>query len=324
MADISRKTITVLRFLWENTDENNQATTADIIDGVGKLGVSIDRHTIKPIVNQLTELGIDVIENSGSPNKYYIGTRVFELPEMKMLIDAVEAAKFISASRSKELVSKITSLAGPTEAKELKRHLYIDGRAKSESKNLLLTVDTLHIAINEKRRVNFMYYDYNVEKKRVHKHRGYVYQLSPYALVWQDDFYYVLGFSERHQKMTKFRVDRIDKIELATTRSRKKPDNFEPVAFLKSIFSMYDGELQQIRLRCDSDMMKVIIDRFGKDVKTNSAGDNGFYADVEVSVSRTFFGWLFGFAGKIDIVSPKQVRDDYLSLAKTVVAKFEE
>lgn len=322
MADISIKTLTVLKYLWEYSDDNHTVSTYDIIEYADNEGVSIDRHTIKPIIAQLLKLGFDVIEIKGSPNRYFIGSRLFELAELKLLVDAVESSKFITEEKSKDLVLKILSLTSKPEAKELNRHLYVDGRVKSESKTLLYTVDALNTSINEGKQVEFKYFDYTVKKERIHKHDGYIYKFSPYALVWHNDFYYVIGFSEKHGEIGQFRVDRIDNIKLTDNSIRKKPDKFNPVDYLKKVFSMYDGPTRQIRLKCSPDMMKVMIDTFGKDLSTTIAIDGGFFADVEVSISQTFFGWVFSMNGAVSIVSPEDVKQRYLDMASKVISTY--
>ena len=229
-----------------------------------------------------------------------------------MAVDAVESSRFISASQSGSLVSKLYDMASVHQASELNRHLYVDGRVKSDSRTLYYTVDLIHKAINDRKRIRFKYIEYTAEKKKVYKHNGCIYEFSPYAMLWHDDRYYVLGYSERHEKIVKFRVDRIAKAEATDIPSVKEPADFEPVAYLKSIIAMYDGKMETVRLKCTPDMMKVIIDRFGKDVFTEPCNDD-FVAEVKVSVSPTFFGWVFGFAGKIKITSPQQVVNEYKS-----------
>lgn len=317
------RTLYVLKYLWQNTDEDHPATTADILSALDDEGLSINRHTITTDIEQLQEFGIDVIHTKGSPNKYFIGARQLELPELKLLVDAVESSRFISARKSKELVGKLCSMTSTHQAKELNRHLYVDGKIKSDNKILYYTVDLLHKAINESKRIQFKYVEYTEDKKKVHKHDGYVYEFSPYALLWQNDCYYVLGYSDKHKIITKFRVDRIEKAELTDKTFVQKTPEFDINAYLKNIFSMYDGEMQSVRLKCDSDMMKVLIDRFGTEVDTAVYEKGGFLADVKVSVSPTFFGWLFGFGGKIRIVDPPNIVEDYIRAARNVIDWYE-
>ena len=319
---VKDRTLYVLKYLWQNTDEDHPATTSDILAALADEGLSINRHTITTDIEQLQEFGIDVIYIKGSPNKYFIGTRQLELPELKLLVDAVEASRFISEKKSKELVEKLYAMTSIHQAKELNRYLYVDGKVKSDNKVLYYTVDLLHKAINDSKRNRFKYIEYTVDKKKVYKHNGYIYEFSPYALLWHNDCYYVIGYSEKHESVTKFRIDRIDKAELTDQSSVKKPSDFDINTYLKNIFAMYDGEMKSVRLKCDSDMMKVIIDRFGKNVSTTVYENGGFIADVKVSVSPTFFGWLFGFGGKIRIIAPQKIVNDYIAAAKSAIESY--
>ena len=304
------KALYILKYLWYNTDEEHFTTIAEIIDSLAKEGIKVERHTVASYIEQLTNFGFDIICLKSSPNKYFIGQRSFELPELKLLVDAVESSHFISRTKSNSLVRKLCDLTSIHQAQELNRHLYVDGRVKSECKSLYYTIDLIYKAINEHKRIDFKYVEYTPEKKKVYKHNGCVYEFSPYAMLWHNDRYYVLGFSERHGKIVKFRVDRIEKAEMTDFTAVKKPSDFNPITYLKNIIAMYDGELKTVKLKCTSDMMDVIIDRFGKDVQTEIC-DDGFVAEVKVSVSPTFFGWIFGFDGTIKISSPQDVLNDY-------------
>lgn len=310
----NNKILYLLKYLWDNTDIEHKATTSEIVEALAKQEVAINRHAIPSLIEQIQQFGVDVVEEKSSPNKYYVDTRDFELPELKLLVDAIESSKFISASKSKSLVNKIYALTSTHQAKELNRHLFVEGRVKSDNKTLYYTVDAIHTAINSKKRIRFKYVEYTSAKKKIYKHNDYVYEISPYALLWNNDNYYVLGYSERHKDITKFRVDRIEKAELVDTPAVRKPSDLDPIVYVKNIFSMYDGKMCDVKLKCDCDMMKVIIDRFGKDVKTAPNSDGGFTVDVSVSTSPTFFGWLFSFEGKIKLVSPQFVVDEYKKL----------
>lgn len=314
------RTLYVLKYLWENTDEEHPATVSDILSALASENIKVERHALMSDIEKLIEFGIDIVCVKSSPNKYFIGQRTFELPELKLLVDAVESSRFISAAQSGRLVGKLYGMASTHQATELNRHLYIDGRVKSDCKTLYYTVDLIHKAIKEHRRIRFKYIEYTVEKKKVYKHGGCVYEFSPYAMLWHDDRYYVLGFSERHGKIAKFRVDRIAKAEITELTAVVMPKDFEPVSYLKNIIAMYDGRMERVHLKCEADMMKVIIDRFGADVYTEPL-DDGFIVEVNVSVSPTFFGWILGFAGKIKIVSPKAVATEYKNALRKAISE---
>ena len=170
------RTLYVLKYLWKNTDEDHPATVSDILAALENENIKVERHA-------LTEFGIDIVCVKSSPNRYFVGQRSFELPELKLLVDAVESSRFISASQSGSLVSKLYDMASVHQASELNRHLYVDGRVKSDSRTLYYTVDLIHKAINDRKRIRFKYIEYTAEKKKVYKHNGCIYEFSPYAML---------------------------------------------------------------------------------------------------------------------------------------------
>lgn len=317
------RAIYVLKYLWEQTDEQHPATLYDIIDYLNSVGINIGttagRRTIAADIEQLQECGYDVVCNKGKQNQYFIGARDLELPELKMLVDAVQAAKFITPKKSEALIKKLSGMTSSHQAKELNHRLYIDGRAKTTNENVYYIVDLLYTAINEKKQVTFKYYEYNAEKKRVFKHKGQVYRFSPYDLVWSNDSYYVFGFSESHGKVVKFRVDRMHNPSLADAPSIAKPEGYDISEFCRQVFMMYDAQVCTVELLCENSMMKTIIDRFGDKVDTAVTDCTHFKATVEVSCGPTFYAWIFTYAGKIRIVSPKNIVEEYTGKLKAAL-----
>lgn len=308
----------ILKLLKENTDEYNPITTVEIINHLKSFGISAHRKTVASDIASLEEFGIDVITIKSTQNKYYIGSRDFELPEIKLLVDAVESSKFITSKKSEALVSKLALLVSQGQSRELKRHIYIDKRIKPENEEIYYTVDCIHAAINTGKQIEFKYIEYNQDKERIYKNNGYTYKLSPYALAWSEDHYYVIGYSKKHGKISKFRVDRMAKVYINENNSIPAPEGFSAAEYAKNIFEMYDGEMNTVELRCSNDLMKVIIDRFGENVNTISLDSKCFKAIVDVSVSPTFYGWVFGFAGKMVILSPEEVKNEYIEMALNV------
>lgn len=213
-------------------------------------------------------------------------------------------------------------MASPYQAGELNRQLYIDGRVKTTNENVYYIVDLLYTAINEKRQINFKYYEYTAEKKKVFKHKGQVYVFSPYDLVWSNDSYYVFGFSESHEKVAKFRVDRIYKPTISAVPAVSKPTDYDIAGFCKQVFMMYDGEPCTVELLCENTLMKSILDHFGDEVETQVIDCGHFKVTVNVSASPTFFAWIFTYAEKIQILSPQKVIAEYkkhlMQVAKTI------
>lgn len=199
----------LMELLNRETDEEHPITIAEIIDRLKAEGFSVNRHTIAGDLNTLLAHGFDVVCNKSRQNQYFIGDRHFELPELMMLVDAVQAARFVPAKQSKALIAKLSALTSVHQADRLNRQLYVDKHVKSVNEKVLYTVDLLHATIHDGKQVTFQYFEYTVTKKKVLKHGGQVYQFSPYALLWNNDSYYALGFSESHGKVVKFRVDRM-------------------------------------------------------------------------------------------------------------------
>ena len=233
-----------------------------------------------------------------------------------MLVDAVQAARFITPKKSKELIEKLTSLTSIYQAAKLNRQLYVDGRVKSGNDNIYYIVDLLYSAINQGKKIRFQYYEYTAEKKRVLKHNEQVYVFSPYDLVWCNDTYYVFGFSESHNKVIKFRVDRMCKPKITTEKAVPVPENYNIAEYCKRVFSVFDAKDYTVELLCQNSLMKAIVDRFSMKVQTKPTDCGHFIATVEVSASPTFYAWVFTFGGKIRIISQNEVKVEYNRMLK--------
>jgi predicted DNA-binding transcriptional regulator YafY len=308
----------VKRYLETQTDETHPATVTDILAYLDGIGAKADRRTVASDVGQLIESGEDVVCDTGKRYEYFVGDRHFELPELKLLIDAVQASRFISPKKTDALIQKLTAFASVHQARELERHLYTDKQAKADNEKIYITIDLLHTAINAGKQVDFKYYEYDRNKKKVYKHKRKTYHFSPYGLIWSDDRYYVIGFSESHGKVIKFRVDRIAVPELTENPAVPEPEGFDMSVYARSVFQMYDGPVREVTLVCENDLMKAVIDRFGEEVKTRVLDDERFKATVSVSASPTFFGWVFSFSGRMIIAAPEDVAENYRALARCV------
>ena len=304
----------IFKYLWDHTDEEHPATTADIIQYLASIGISTTRKTVAEDAAELQNSGFDVICNRSRQNEFFIGSPHLELAELKLLVDAVRVAKFISPKKS-----KVTALASPYQSDALKRSLFVDGKVKTSNESVYYAVDTLHEAIQKQKTVAFRYIEYTPQKKKAYKHGGQVYLLSPYDMVWCNDAYYVCGFSERHGKVVTFRIDRMHRPALSEQPYHPKPEGYNISEYCRQVFSMYDGAACTVELKCENARMKDIVDRFGEDVETTSLDSGHFVAAVEVSVSPTFYAWLFTYGAAIQILSPDNVRKEYANLLKTAL-----
>ncbi len=312
----------IFRYLWDHTDEEHPAIIRDILAYLEEQGIQTNRKTVAADIAELQDSGFDIVCNKSRQNQYFIGSRSLELAELKTIVDAVQAAKFISSSKSKDLIEKLASLGSPYQADQLKRNLYVDGKAKTNNESVYYTVDLLNHAIQCRNVVTFQYIEYTPKKKKVLKHGGQRYVFSPYDLVWDNDAYYVFGWSEGngHDKIVKFRVDRITNPVETQFDFHKKPKEYNIAKFCKRVFSMYDGEECTVMLRCDNSVMKDMVDRFGENIKTSLPDDKTFVAEIDVSVSETFFAWVFAYAGKIKIIGPEKVKREFRDQIKAVQA----
>ncbi len=303
----------LLKILQERTDEEHPLTTNQLIETLDKeYGISSHRETLKSDISALQEFGIDVLSVRSKQTKYFIGSRQFELPELKLLIDAVEASKFITKKKSKALIEKIYTLTSKEQVSQLKRNNYVAGRIKPNNEKIYYIVNKINDAINANKQISFQYYEYNIRKRKVLRNKGERYILSPYNLVWNGDYYYVVGFSEKQNKIVTFRVDRINaEPDILNEVSLPKPKDFDLAEFTKETFFMFSGNEEVVELKCDNELMKTMIDRFGEEIVTTPYNDDSFKLTTEVSVSPTFFGWIFGFGGRVDILGPERVKEEY-------------
>ena len=303
--------IRLLKLLYSESDESHPITTKQIAERFRAMGTPTDRNTVTDDIAILNGSGIEIIAERGRQLKYYFADRRFELAELKLLIDAVESSKFITAKKSDQLVQKLITMTSTQNAKELQRHLYTAGRIKPENESIFYVVDAVHKAINERKQISFVYCEYSVDRKLVEKRDGEPYIFSPYAMLYNEDKYYALGYSEHHQKVITFRVDRMKTPEILDKPIVPAPTNFDPVDYTVNVFSMYDGDSSKVVLKCKNHLMNYVVDRFGDEFKSERTGDDCFLATIEASVSQTFFAWVFQFDGNIQIVSPASVKERY-------------
>lgn len=309
----------ILKILYECTDEENTISITEIIEMLEKQGIVAHRRTIMTDIESIEESGVDVITIKSTQNRYFIGNRDFELAEVKLLIDAVESSKLITQKKSTELIRKLTTLVSKHQASELHGHAYVDQRIKPENEEIYYTVDAIHSAINSNKQIEFKYYQYTGRKEKIFKNNGFVYSLSPYALIWSEDHYYAIGYCDKHGKVSKFRVDRMANTIITENEILHKPVEFDIAEYAKSVFEMFDGETKTVELKCTNDLMDVIVDRFGENVRTHELGSNCFKAIVDISISPTFYGWVFGFDGKMSILAPQDVKGEYMAMASKII-----
>ncbi len=307
------KILYLQKILLERTDEEHPLSTNQLIEILKtEYGISAHRTTISKDIAALREFGMDIITIRSRQCKYFVGSRTFELPELKLLIDAVESSKFITKKKSDTLIEKIHTLTSAEQVSKLKRNNCSTEYIKPDNEQIYFIVDAINDAINSGKQIAFQYYDYTADKQKVLKNDGEVYRLSPYHLLWSGDYYYVLGYSEKRYKVVTFRVDRIATVpEILPDNVIPKPEGFYLPEFIKEVFFMFDGPIVDVELRCNNGLMKTMIDRFGEDVATAPYDEDSFRLTAEVAAGPTFYGWVFSFAGGVQILSPESMKKEY-------------
>lgn len=309
----------VAQMLYERTDEEHYLTIAQMMEILEKeYGIATSRGTVSDDVKALQEFGLEIEVEPSTQNRYYLIGRKFDLPELKALIDATESARFITKEKSDVLVKKLASLSSLNNASALMRNIDVENRIKAENEKIYYIIDALNEAINLKKKVSFQYFTYNVKKQKKLKYDGYTYVFSPYKLIWNGDYYYAVGYSDKHEGIGSFRVDRIVRQpKVLEDDAVLPPDDFNLNTYLNSMFRMYNGNRKEVELICDNEMMDAIIDKFGKDVNVLANDMKSFRVITEVAVGNVFFSWIFGFGGKVSIKSPQDVKEQYSQMVRT-------
>lgn len=320
------RTFYVAKILYEQTDEEHYLTIAQILDQLkNEYGILTSRGTVSDDIKVLQAFGVEIEVEQSTQNRYYLIGRRFDLPELKVLIDAVESARFIPKEKSSALVAKLSLLASPFETPRLIRNVDVENRIKADNEKIYYIMEALNDAINDKKKVSFQYFTYNRNKERAAKHDGEVYVFSPYKMIWNGDYYYVVGYSEKHSSIGSFRVDRIVTTpQILIEEQHEPPRDFDLNVYLNSMFRMYNGERKQVELICDNDLMDAIIDKFGKDVDVSAYDEESFNVVVTTSVGNVFYSWIFGFGGRVTINSPEDVKSKYAKMVAAATSALEK
>lgn len=311
--------IELLRFLYQQTDEAHAVTVSDMIEYLKSKGIPSVRQTVYTDLEALDTAGIDIVQIKSTQNRYFIGSRIFEYPELKMLVDAVASSKVISAKKSQALIQKLGQLTSIQQAEQLQRLASLSSRVKPHNEKVYYIIDSIQTAILDQHQISFQYYEYTPEKKKILKHDGYRYILDPYALEWKNDHYYLIGYSHKHKGIAHFRVDRLTSVEPLDSKFQPMPD-FDVAAYTNKMVDMFAAEhAEQVKLLCSNELMRVIIDHYGEDIEISPYDDTHFTVIIEVNPSGTFYGWVFKFMGKIRILSPQSCVDKMQDIARTFI-----
>lgn len=312
------KLIYLAKILLENTDEENTITVPEMIAELAKFGISAERKSIYDDLEYLQLFGLDICSNKTRTTNYYIASREFELPELKLLVDSVQASKFITKKKSMELISKIEKLTSRENAKKLHRQVFVMDRVKTLNEQIYYNVDKIHDAIAENKQISFRYFDMNVDKVKVYRKDGNLYKESPVALTWDDENYYLITYKEKYNRYVHYRVDKMEKISISDEPRVMSEEPFDLSAYSRGMFSMFGGEEMDVSIMFDNELVGVVYDRFGVNVPIIKTDNKHFVCNVKVAVSPHFLSWIISFGGKARILSPDSVVDELYNMVKNV------
>lgn len=304
------KLLYLMKIFSEDTDEEHMLTLPEIIDKLSLYGISAERKTLYQDFELLRHYGFDIVGVQTQRNYYYhIGNRNFELPELKLLVDSVQSAKFITDKKSKSLIKKLEGMASKYEAQRLQRQVIISGRVKSMNESIYFNVDKLHEAIGKDSQIKFKYFRWNLKKEMELRKDGAWYEVSPWGLMWDDENYYLVGYDAEDNKIKHYRVDKMVKIALLDKKREGKEQFkiFNLPRYTKSLFGMYGGEEVKVTLEAENGMVGILIDRFGKEIPIKQTDEFHFRTVVNVAISTQFLGWIMALGEGVRIIGPDRV-----------------
>ncbi|MCR5669816.1 MAG: WYL domain-containing protein [Butyrivibrio sp.] len=309
-ANQKLKLFYLYKILMEETDDGHGITMPQIQEFLAEKGVTADRKSIYDDLEALRFLGYDVIlEKEGRNSLYHMGEKEFEIAELKLLVDAIQSSKFITEKKSNTLIKKLTGFASRYEATQLKRQVFVQGRIKTMNESIYYIVDEIHNAIMSNRQITFEYMNWNTKKEMVPRKEG-LYKVSPWALTWDDENYYLIGFEGESGLIKHYRVDKMRKIDITEKKreGREHFDAFDMAKYAKMNFGMFGGKEETVKMAFKESFVGVIIDRFGKDITIRPSKEEGWFeTNVEVAVSDQFFGWIFALGRNVKILGPDHV-----------------
>ena len=323
-----QKLLYLLKMLWEQSDEDHPLSVQKLIDNLAQEGIIAERKSIYDDMKQLQDFGFDIIHvKSRVGGGYYLGSRIFEAMELKLLADAVSSSRFISLKKSRELIHKLEIMLSRNEASMLNRQVYVTNRIKTENESLYYQVDEIHKAIQSDCRIRFLYMEWNQRKELVPKKEGMYYEVSPFALTCKEENYYLIAYDHREEKIKHYRVDKMAKTETLPGKTRDGHalfEQFDLASYTNQTFGMFGGREETVTLDIDTRLMGVVLDRFGKDIYMRNLDNGKLRVRIKVAISNQFFGWMSGLSTGAKLVSPASVVEEYLDHINNLKRQYEQ
>lgn len=313
------------QIMLDRTDDEHYITMPEIMDALKEYEVTADRKTIYADLKDLDKFGIEVDgEPIGNRYRYHVISRLFELPELKLLVDAIQSSKFITAKKSNELIKKLELLVSRYDAMKLQRQVFLSERVKTLNETVYYSVDAIHNAISENKKIKFQYFQWNAKKEMVLRHDGAYYHISPWGLSWDDENYYLVGYDSEVESIKHYRVDKMLNLQV-TEAEREGKEHFKKLdmaEYAKKSFGMYGGKEEKVKLLVKNELAGVIIDRFGKDLMMIPKDDKHFTVNIDVRVSGPFIGWIVSLGDGVKIIGPDDVVERMKKEAEQLVKQY--
>lgn len=318
------KILYLMKILMEETDEKHCLGIREIITELERYGITSERKSIYADLETLSSYGLEIQKVKDKHTKYYVSSRDFELAELKLLVDAIQSARFLTTKKSNELIEKLRKLASKHEGLSLQRQVFVANRPKSINEQIYYSVDTLHEAIAQKKKVRFQYFDYTMDKEKSYRKEGNFYYISPYSLLWDDENYYVIAYYEKYNNFVHYRVDRMSQVEMVDEPRGAlcEGQSFDVAEYAKKTFSMFGGEDERVEISFHKELVNQVLDRFGAQISLRMVDSDHFSVSCQVKVSATFFSWIAQYGDKVKIESPTEVKDQFVTFLENIVRLY--
>ncbi|MCD8326984.1 MAG: WYL domain-containing protein [Lachnospiraceae bacterium] len=321
------KLVYLMQIFLEYTDEQHRLTMPELLSRLSACDIEAERKSVYEDIELLRAYGMDIIgERAGRNYEYYLGSRQFELAELKILVDLVQSAKFLTAKKSGELIRKLETLCSHYEAGQLQHQVHVSERIKTENESIYYAVDIIHQAINSGVQIAFQYFNWNIRKEKELRRGGTLYRVSPWALSWDDENYYLVAYDGEAGELRYYQVDKMLKVELTDLprEGREFYEKVDPAAYTRKRFGMFNGREETVTLYCSNHLAGVIVDQFGRDVAMFPADQEHFNARVHVALSGQFFGWVMALGEGVKITGPPGVVEQMREEAGRLSERYRE
>ena len=328
MASSKVKTLLIYKLLMEYSDEENPLSSTELIQLLAKEGIHCERKSIYADIQTLNDVGFEIISTKSPKKGFFMASRRFELPQVRLLIDAVSSAGFITENKTKDLVEKLESLVSVNQANDLVSQVYIDGNRKCDNEEIYYIIDSLHEAILDNKKVRFTYKRRNIDIENRKSYTEKMFTVSPYALIWKDDHYYLVCNNDKYDNLMNLRLDRMRRITTLDQPARpfsdvsEYKDVFDVADYTSKMFSMYSGDTVDVTLQCNLELREEIMDRFGSKIPLKAVDSSHFETTITAAVSDGFVSWVMSFGDKIRVVSPPSLADAVKEKAMAIASLY--